>query len=294
MNGVVRKLYDIDSIVIPEEMLQFHVDEQEVEAEVQRLSVRYARESLAEIVAKKDLVYGQADADSYPDGRTILLYTGMQIPGAEQAEEAVIGKKTGDVCQVVLSGKNVTLTITKVLHRIPVEVTDKLIAGIGLEGVTTIAAYKDYIRNKMAEDQQMEKIKGAIHYVLEEMTEKSEYAYDPAEMDAYVEHEIEQYAGQMEEDEDVTPEEMRNGIVSQEKQKWMAEAFCREKGIEVDLSNVEEDADQMIEMMQLMGEAVPEREEMIRMTVQDAYFNELVDYINEMITKKLGGSHGNH
>ena len=295
MNGVVKKLYDIDSIVIPEEFLDVHVDEQQVEEEVERLSVRCAKESLTEVVSNGDMVVCQADPESYPDGRTIQIYTGMQIPGAEQAEAALCGKKTGETCQTALMGKNVTLTIRKVIRLIPAEVTDELVAGLGQEGVKTIEEYKKYIRNKMAEDQQMEKTKEAIRYVLEEMTEKSEYAYDEAEMDAYVKHEMEQYAGQMDEgeDEDVTQDEMRNGIIGQEKQRWMAEAFCREKGIEVDLSNVEKDADQMIEMMQLMGEAVPEREEMIRMTTQDAYFNGLADYINTLIAEKLGGSYGN-
>ncbi len=34
MHGVVSKLYDIDSIVIPEELLAVHVDEQQIADEV--------------------------------------------------------------------------------------------------------------------------------------------------------------------------------------------------------------------------------------------------------------------
>ena len=57
MNGYVSNLYDIDSIVIPEEMLKTSVDEQRVEKEVQALSVCYVKEEVAEIVSKGDLVY---------------------------------------------------------------------------------------------------------------------------------------------------------------------------------------------------------------------------------------------
>lgn len=45
MNGTVTKLCDIDSIAIPEPMLELHVDEQRVEEELQQLSLRYAKES---------------------------------------------------------------------------------------------------------------------------------------------------------------------------------------------------------------------------------------------------------
>lgn len=293
MNGVVSKLYDIDSIVIPEELLQFHVDEQQVEAEVQRLSVRYAKESPAEVVSKGDLVYCQADSDSYPDGRTVLIYTGMQIPGAEQAEEAVIGKKVEEGCQTVLAGKSVTLTITKVLHRSPAEVTDELVASIGLDGVTTVDAYRQYIWEKMRADQEMEQSKEIIRLFLNEMTEKTSYTYDEAEMDAYVKEEMEKHADEMPEDYEITPEEIRESIISQMKQRWMAEAFCKEKNVEVDFSFVEEDADRMIEMMQMMGEEVPDRAEMIEMARQDAYFGGMMQEIGKIIEGKMGGSYGN-
>ena len=293
MNGVVNKLYDIDSIVIPEELLQFHVDEQQVEAEVQRLSVRYAKESPAEVVSKGDLVYCQADSDSYPDGRTVLIYTGLQIPGAEQAEEAVVGKKVGEVCQTVLAGKSITLTITKVLHRSPVEVTDELVASIGVDGVTTVDDYRQYIREKMRADQEMEQSKEIIRHFLNEMTEKTSYTYDEAEMDAYVKDEMEKHADEMPEEDEISPDEIRKGIASQMKQRWMAEAFCKERGVDVDLSFVEEDADRMIEMMQLMGEEVPDRAEMIEMATQDAYFGGLMQEISKIIEEKMGGSYGN-
>lgn len=231
MNGKVDKLYDIDSIAIPEELLKVSVDEQRIEEEVGMLSLRYAKESLADTAAESDLVYAKADQESYPDGRTILLYTAMNMPGAEEAAKAVIGKKAGDVVSAVLADKKVTLTVEKVLHREPVEVTDELIAGMGIEGVADVEAYKAYLREKMIADQQMENNKGIVIHILNVMTENSTYAYD--------------------------------------------------------------EADRMIEMMQLTGEPVPDRDEMIRMAVQDAYFTGLMSYIDNMVQQKVGGSNGN-
>lgn len=294
MNGKVDKLYDIDSIVIPEELLNVSVDEQRIDDEVGMLSLRYARESLADTAAESDLVYAKADPESYPDGRTILLYTAMDMLGAEEAAKAVIGKKAGDVVSTVLAGKNVTLTIEKVLHREPVEVTDGLIAGMGIEGVSDIEAYRVYLREKMITDLKMENNKEIVRHILNVMTENSTYSYDEKEAKAQMMAMAEQYQKEYEQmGETVTVEEICEGMIAQEKQMWMAKAVCENKGIEVDTSSAEEDADRMIEMMQLTGEPVPDREEMIQMAVQDAYFNGLMSYIDSMVQQKVGGSDGN-
>ena len=294
MKGVVEKLCDIDSIVIPEELLECNVDEQQVEDAVQSLSVRYAKEEAAEQVSKGDFVSCQADKESYSDGRSILIYPGMNIPGAENAEEAVIGKNAEDVVATSIAGKRVTLTIKKIVHRIPAKVTDTLIAGIGLDGVSTISQYKDYTRAKMLEDQKMEKNKEIIRYYIDEMTNGSTYQYDPAEMDAYVQSMMAQYTKEAEEmGESISQEEIRQSVIYQSKQAWMTEAFCKAKEIEVDLSSIEEETDKMIEMMELMGETVPDRNEITEMAVQDAYFSGFMSYLDKVLEEKTGGSYGN-
>lgn len=294
MNGCVNKLCDIDSIVIPEEILDASIDEQRVEEELQTLAMRYAKESQEETVEKGDLVYCAADADSYPDGRTILIYTGMEMPEAKEAAEAVIGKKTGEAVAAVLAGKNVTLTIKKILRRTPVEVNDSLIESTGIDGVTTVEAYKEYIREKLMADAQMEASKMSVAFMIQNMTAKSTYTYDEAEFDAYVQAHMDECMAEFSEmGEAPAPEEIKAGLLEQMKQLWMAEAFCKSKGIDIDMKAVEEQTDQMIEMMQLMGEEVPERSELIEEAIQNEYFTGFINYISQMIEQKTGGSNGN-
>lgn len=59
------------------------MDEQCVEEEIQKLSLRFAKETMADLVERGDIVYCQADKESYPDGRTIIVYTGLDIPGTD-------------------------------------------------------------------------------------------------------------------------------------------------------------------------------------------------------------------
>lgn len=300
MNGYVSKLYDIDSIVIPKEMLNTSVDEQRVEETVHMLSMRYAKEIQVDIVEKGDLVYCQADQTSYPDGRTILLYTGLEIEAAKDASEAVIGKKTEDSFLTTLAQKQVGLTVKKILRRIPVEVNDALITDMGIEGVVSVEDYKAYIRQKMAKDQEMENSKAVVRYVMDEMVEKTTYTYDETEMQAHVQAMMAEYEQMMEADgeneieEDESPEDIKENIIYQEKQYWMAEAFCKSKDIPVDESEIEDEINRMVEMMELTGEPVPKRDELRAMMIQDAYLDGFFRYVNQMIEQqKEGGKDGN-
>lgn len=294
MKGIVTKLCDIDSIEIPQEMLEIRVDEQQVEAELQALSLRYASETQADVAEQGDTVFCQADRESYPDGRTILLYTAVPMPGAADAAQAALGKKPGDIFTAPLAGKNVTLTVEKIIRRTPVAVNDALIAGLGMDGVSTVEDYRNYLRNKAMDDLKMEQSKAVIRYFLEQMEQGSTFEYDPQEMDAYVQKNMEEYLKESQEmGIEESPEEIKASIIAQEKQNWMAEAFCNSRNIPVDAADAEDQADQMLEMMQLTGETAPDRDEMVEMILQGAYLDGVIAYINEIVEKKMGGSHGN-
>lgn len=289
MNAVVKKLCDIDAVAIPAEMLSVSVDEQDVQRDVARLGLRYAAESEAEIAETGDTVCCCADAESYPDGRVILLYTAAALPGAEGAEKAAVGKRLGESFETTIAGKAVRLTVEKILRRTPAEVNDALVAAMGLEGVSTVAEYSAYAREKRAADQRLEKSKEITRYLADTMTAESEFDYDPAALEKAIDEEIELYIADYGEDSlDMTQEEMRAAIADHFKQGWVARAFCETRGVEIDRAGSEVYTDQMLEMMSLMGEDAPAREEMLEMALQNEYFRAFYEYIDKLIERKMG------
>lgn len=287
MNGSVTKLYDINSIKIPEELLELRVEDSEIEEKVRMLSVRYAKENEADIAAAGDTVYCKADESSYPDGRRIILFTGTVIPGAEEAAEKAIGKSVGDSFSATIADKNAELTVEKIIRRTPVEVDDGLIADIGIEGVATLDEYRAYLKEQELADMRMERHKAIFYHFLCELTEKSEFSYDEKEIDEYIQNLIAQYPP--ESGVDMNPEELRENVFSQIKGSWVADAFCKSRNIEIDMKEIEEAADKMLEMQSLMGEEVPAREEFIEMYLENAKFGALYEYVDEIATGKLGG-----
>lgn len=294
MKGYVAHLYDVDRIAIPEDMLTVCVKEDQIEEQLSYLSLRYAEESYTDCVERRDIITCGVDSESYPDGRSILIFTGTSVPGSAQAAKDSIGRKIGETFLTTLCGNPVALTVRKILHRVPVEVNDELIASLGIEGVRTVNAYKDYLREKAIANARMEQTKEINVYLLDQMEALSTYIYDKKEMDRYVEEMMPRYIKEMEEmGIEETPEDLKKIIISQQKQAWIAEAFCKSRNIEIDRAAVEEDMDRMIEMMSLMGEEIPEREEMFEMSLRDAYSMKMFACMEKIVAEKLGGDHGN-
>lgn len=289
MKATVKKLCDMDRIAIPPELLKVELDEQAVTDAVARLSLRYAALGEAETAETGDIVHCRADAQSYPDGRDILLYTDVAMPGAEQAAQAALGKRVGGSFEAPVADKAVQLTVSKIVRRTPAEVNDALIASMGLDGVSTVAEYTAYTREKMLADLRMERSKEITHIIVDTMDKESEFDCDAAVLDELVASQEEMYAADYAAAGiDITPEELRMSILAQARQAWVAEAFCIERGIEIDRESAEQYADQMIEMMTLMGEEVPERAVMLEMALENEYFRGFYDYIDGLIARRMG------
>lgn len=296
MDGTVKELCSIESIKIPEEMLDDSVSDKDVEKQVELLSLRYADELNADMVVEGDLVYCRADRESYPDGRDILIFTRSKIPGACDAEKAMLGHRQGENVKTTLAGKEIELSITGIVRRTPAVVNDELIVKIGIDSVSTVDEYRRYIKDKMIADRHLQNSKEITGFVLDGLIKGSTYVYDEAEAEKYVLSCYEEYIKENERlgiEEDLTVDDVRNGAINNLKQGWIAEAVCKKNNIEIDMASIEEDTDRMIEMMELTGEEIPAREEMIKMSLAGEYMNGLFMYVEEYIDKLTGGSHGN-
>ena len=75
----------------------------------------------------------------------------------------------------------------------------------------------------------------------------------------------------------------------QYKQGWVAEAFCKAKGIEPDEAAIKQQAEQIGQMMELMGETVPDEAELLDMARAEECLTPLFERINDIITQRIGG-----
>lgn len=290
MKGSVTRLCSPDEIQIPDEMLAVEVSPAEVEDALHRLSLRYAEQTEVQTAEKGDIVTCRADTASYPDGRAILLYTGLDIPGAENAVRRVLGRQTGETFSAALADKAVQLTIERCVRLTPANLTDALIAAQGLDGVRTVEDYRRYTAEQLRNARITEKSKFAVGWLVDQMLEGSDFAYDAAEMDACLSAHMDEYLAECRADGvTLSEEEIRSAMVGQFKQGWLAEAYCRANGIGIDMVAVQEQTRQMLEMMHLMGEAVPDQEAALEETVRSAYCIELFTGLEKLVKEKMEG-----
>ncbi len=290
MEGIVTKLFDIDQIVFPDGMFDVSVDEEEIDAKVALLSLKYAAEAEVGTAEEGDILFCVADSQSYPDGRTVILYTGSALPGAEDASQKAVGRSVGDAFEAVLAEKTVTLTVKRIIRRTGVEVNDGLIASLAIENVATVEAYRDYLRTQLREDMLSERSKAAIQFSLETLVNGSEYSYDEKEMDAYVQALLQPQLSELEEmGIEMSVEELQQISAMRVKQGWVAKAYCDAQGIELDLSGMDEEIDGIMEMQALMGDTSMTREEYVTIFTENQYLAKLFDALNAKIASAMEG-----
>lgn len=285
MKGQVSKLCDINGIEIPQSMLDCEIPDAQVIEKINKLALRHAKISYPDTVCAGDTVYCTADKAAYPDGRTLVILTSGLLEGTAAASEALLLKKPGDTVKTVLREKNVELTVNKILRRTPVKVDDELIISLNIDGVKTVKEYSEHVKAELLEDLKSERKKEITRFVLENLVNNSSYIYDEGELHDYTEKYVADYLKEFPE-ESADREEIEEFALYQAKQAWVAKAIADLHKKVPDVKQAEEYTDRMIEMMALTGEPIPNREEILEMTLQSEYQRLLFEVIDEYITNR--------
>ncbi len=186
MNTKVTKLFDVALIPTPEDIPDWHVDGAAVDALLATLALQRSTETDAGEVKAGDTVFCKARGTL--EDRTVLIYPGRNMPGAEAAEAALLGHAPGDTVETQIGGAAVALTVEKIIRRAPAAIDDKLIKAEGIEGVDTVEAYRAYIKNKTEEQNRSLSAKHLSARLREELIARSEYDLDEAEREAWTEN----------------------------------------------------------------------------------------------------------
>lgn len=200
-NSRVVKLYDYHQSQIPEEMLHWRVTDEEIQEKLQEMAARKIVLAPAERVEAGDGVRCACVEGTSLKGReAVLLYPGRKLPGAEKAEEAVLGKKPGEVFEAETGGEKLFLRVEEILRKQSAPpVTDELVKEQGIEGVGSIEAYASWYREKHEKSRKSQKSWQIYAFWSREMAAKSELDIDEAEQRAWtMAHGRWQYEAQLE------------------------------------------------------------------------------------------------
>lgn len=184
MKSRIVNCYDYKKLEVAKELGRWHIPDSEIEAELAALAKDHSGEEEAEgEIQNGDCVrcICMKAAKENWEGRVILLYPGRKLPGAETAEEEVLGKKTGDTFVCRIRDIELTLKIEKTVRIQVMEVGDALTSRLGIPEVQTVKDYYRWYHEKHDKERKERACIGIARYWLQEMAKRSEFEIDAEE-----------------------------------------------------------------------------------------------------------------
>lgn len=175
---------EVEKVVVTEEEIQEYIDSDlEYYGEVQQIKEGTVAEGDSINIDYAGYIDGEAIENGSEEGADLTIGEGNFIPGFE---DALIGKTIGETTEIDvtfpedysttdLAGKAAKFTVTinyKNGDTIPAELNDELVASMGLgDDVTTVDAYKTYVREHLEETAAEEQKNAEYEAILAKLVE---------------------------------------------------------------------------------------------------------------------------
>lgn len=296
MISTVTKLYDYRQSAVPEDMTKWHVGPDELEEQLNTLARVHAAEFQADTVRTGDSV-----RLTCPGHRDVLLYPGLSLPGAQKAEEAVVGLHVRDPLTSPINGTPLTMTVAEILRRAPAAIDDSLAQAEHIDGVSTLEEYRRWYQAKTEEENKSSATKNIAFFLMDEIQEKSEYAIDQAELDDWAGQRAQQVFDEsiaMGEDPHIPDEglvlltdeeaieQIKSKLLPEFKMLRVCEELCRQKGISTAWEDLRAEFEQFMPPDQ-EGIAEEERAQAKAMFLESAPATKAFDWLREQAEQYL-------
>ena len=186
MASRVTELYDYMTAPIPEELRPLKVTDADVDRMVAEMAARHQQSITPDAAEKGDCVICQSLTDGVYGDRKVLLYPGLSLPGAEDAEDAALGKSVGDEVDTVLCDTALRLRITGITRVTCHAADDDMVRSEGIEGVTTLSGYRTRCAEQLAASREAEAARKLAGHIFPDIVAKSVYEVDEAEKQAWL------------------------------------------------------------------------------------------------------------
>lgn len=187
----VTELYDYEQLGVPEDTRPDEPSPAEIAKMVEALRNKYVGFEAAETVKKGDSVKCKVVSECAYSGRTILLYPGIFLPGAEAAEKEVKGKQVGDSFSCELCGNSITLEVTAITRPNDEVDDDEIVIKENIPVVETMQQYKLWCAEKIKGDKHHAAARKLAGYWFTELIKNSTFSIDPEEKDAWLTERVE-------------------------------------------------------------------------------------------------------
>lgn len=184
MKSKIISCYNYKQVEVPEELTRWHIPDSEIKEELEALARDHSGEEEIESEIREGdsvrCVCTNSSQDTWKE-RIILLYPGRKLPGAEEAEQMILGKRKGEELACRLGSTEVSLRVETVIRRNVMEPGDELTARLGLPGVSTVEDYYRWYHGQKDEGRRQEACNAIVREWLTAIAANSEFEIDEEE-----------------------------------------------------------------------------------------------------------------
>lgn len=184
MKSKIIDFFDYNTLEIPTELKKWHIPEEEIQNELEALAADNASQAeVTDAIAVGDSVRCVCTAcgEKAWIGRTVLLYPGRCLPGAEEAEKRIVGCKVGQEITCTVGQWEMTVTIEGAVRQITSAVNDAFVVSLNIPGVSTVAEYSRWYHQQHDMERKTKASYGITHFWLTQTAERSTYEIDEEE-----------------------------------------------------------------------------------------------------------------
>ncbi len=175
---------DYRQLPVADDLRRWKIADSEILEELEALARDHSGEQRISGQAKSGdslrLVCREASREGWKE-RPVLLFPGRGLPGAGEAEQAVLGKQAGDTIRCEINGTWVVLEIEEIRRRRTMRVGEELIAVLGIPGVHSVEDYKRWYRKEHDGERRKKAWIRIVQYWLTEISAHSEFMIDEEE-----------------------------------------------------------------------------------------------------------------
>lgn len=183
MESKMINCYDYRQLEVPKELGNWRYPESMIANELEILAREHSNDEEVSLVKEGVNVSCcclEASSESWK-GRHVLLYPGRRLPGAEEAEQEILGKKKGDEITCCIKDIRLTLKIEQIVRKHVIKVSDELILLLNISNVQTVEDYYRWYHEKHDNEYREKACIRISQYWLEEISKRSEFQIEEEE-----------------------------------------------------------------------------------------------------------------
>lgn len=171
----VEFIYDYKNVNVSNELLNIELDEKDVKKSLEYISKQNAKKIEVDAVKNGDEVTIELKSDLAKYNKAnIIVIAGMGLFN-KAIEEKLINMKKNEIKKVFVDNYPVEIKILNIKRKVIPNVTDKMIAKLGIEKVKTVDEYKKHCYEEAARKEKENGFYKIYNPIIDEVVKKSKF-----------------------------------------------------------------------------------------------------------------------